>query len=465
MRENENKDSFSNFNFQSKSRIFNRYRYHVRFAAAPLMLGFTCIDYLYAPQFLLQWGSLRLAFFVYCFASFALLVKYKTLRRHIQWVAVSLVFLAASLINFMILEMSDYQSVYLGGILQCVIFGVLLFKFNKKWTLITEILAYGPTLAILFYTAGLSHWKEAFVQSSVLLGTMVILYVYGDSDEQLQKFFTRFRRRVNTELEHHRRTEILKNHFPQAIRKAIESDLSSFGKKRIFTNAVVGFADIVSSTRIANMMELRRDWELKERFLEAATQRALETNMVVLNHLGDGFLFIANYAEGINWSYNLTAFYENLIRDYEEIWAEMGSNMERVQSGVKFGVSSGPVLVGFIGKNQSYFSAIGPDVNLAARLCSQAQPNEMVVSGRVWSSLEPILQGWETTAQVYGSLKGFSYEVPAVHIGPRFLHHPTRKCSQCEGDLSLRLQEEGAFEFRCAKDHVQILPQNLKIAA
>jgi class 3 adenylate cyclase len=76
-------------------------------------------------------------------------------------------------------------------------------------------------------------------------------------------------------------------------------------------------------------------------------------------------------------------------------------------------------MVGFLGKGQSYYTAIGPEVNLAARLCAQAKPNEVVLSEKMWVHLKELAQNWKPLAVTYESLKGFEGPVVGVHVSPQ----------------------------------------------
>lgn len=52
-----------------------------------------------------------------------------------------------------------------------------------------------------------------------------------------------------------------------------------------------------------------------------------------------------------------------------------------LQVGMGVGVATGPVTVGAIGAARLEYTAVGPAVNLAARLCAQAADGEILVDG------------------------------------------------------------------------------------
>jgi class 3 adenylate cyclase len=442
-----------NKGYFSRTFIFKRWRYQARYLTPIVYFSFSVVDFVYSPEHFLPWLGLRFCFLFYTVFAFELIKKFKILRKNIEYVAISTVFVATQLINIMIYQFKGVNSVYSSGIILCTAFGIELFKLTKNQSILVQVISYAPTIGIFFMTAGAGEFSLAFVQSSFLLGMISVTYIYGASDEDALKVIAKIKKNMVSELEKHRQTEVLKNHFPLKIRQELERNPNEIKKKKLISNCVVGFADIVSSTKISNAIELKKDWELKERFLEAATKRAMESNMIVLSHMGDGFMFLANYMDDSSWAYNLVSFYENLVQDYQQIWKELGSGNLEIESGVKFGVSTGPVLVGLLGKHQSYFSAVGPDVNLAARLCAQAQPNEIVVSSHIWYSLKPILVGWRFEKNTYSNLKGFTENVSAIHIAPRLMNKKENLCSECGSTLSLIKTEEGFIAFQCANGH------------
>ena len=67
--------------------------------------------------------------------------------------------------------------------------------------------------------------------------------------------------------------------------------------------------------------------------------------------------------------------------------------------------------IGFEGRFQ--YSAIGNVANLASRLCDEAQPEQILVTQRVYSAVEAL-----ATVEPVGDLrlKGFARAVPAFNI-------------------------------------------------
>lgn len=437
----------------SQRHILSRLRTHIRFMAAPVYLSFAICDYIYRPDLALNWFYLRCLFALSTFVVVILVVRLPVVRQNIEWVAAGLIAFSSILIDIMISQSGGYKSLYTTGLILCTTTGLQIFRLRKWPSLFALTLSYIPAAIIILTTVPAGEIHLAVIQSSFLIGMTILSIIYGKSDEQVDKFWAKSRQIANAEIERHQRTEILKRHFPKIIRDEFERNPNGTVGKKLVENAVVGFADIVASSSLANKIPLEVDWQLKERFLEAATRRAIESEMVVLTHLGDGFLFLANYSGSTQWNYNLMSFYQNLVRDFDTIMFDLQLEAHGIQSGVKFGVSSGPAMVGFLGRDQAYFTAIGPDVNLAARLCSEAEPNKIVVSSRVWYSIRSLLVGWDFRNAIYQNLKGFEIDISAVHISPRLSGRNDLVCAVCSSTMALIQTEDGFLDYRCVNGH------------
>jgi class 3 adenylate cyclase len=101
------------------------------------------------------------------------------------------------------------------------------------------------------------------------------------------------------------------------------------------------------------------------------------------------------------------------MRDRIEIlrrqWSQRGIDL-----GAGLGIASGFATVGLIGfEARQDYAAIGTVTNLAARLCSEAQHGQILISGRVLQSVEHLVQ---TEAVGELTLKGFRRPVPAFNV-------------------------------------------------
>ena len=97
------------------------------------------------------------------------------------------------------------------------------------------------------------------------------------------------------------------------------------------------------------------------------------------------------------------------LRELAEGWARRGHDLSFAA-----GIAQGYATLGRIGFEGRYdYAAIGSVTNLAARLCAEAAPWQILVTQRVYAEAEDVAVG-EPVGEL--TLKGFSRPVPAFNI-------------------------------------------------
>jgi len=82
--------------------------------------------------------------------------------------------------------------------------------------------------------------------------------------------------------------------------------------------------------------------------------------------------------------------------------------------GFGIGIAAGYATIGAIGFEGRWdYGAIGTVTNLAARLCGEAKPSQILISQRVFGAVEELVES-EKVGDL--SLKGFSRPVPAHNV-------------------------------------------------
>ena len=431
--------------------VFSRFRKHLVFLVSPIFVLFSLVDYLYKPELFKDWLLLRLGFLAFVFFIYLNLNKRFFKRRILFFCAACIVF-AANIVNIMIYQSGGLASIYSTGVILCTVAGLQLFKFNRFSSSVIQLFCYMPTVVLLMTSYKDSQFNIALIQSMFLLGMVLLSYVYGSSDDKNVEFLARMREKTRAEIIKLNKTERLKKFFPAVIRKQIEDNPDSIERKRRIKNLIVGFADMTNSTKIANMVNLDKDWQLKEEFLESATNLALKNDLVVLTHIGDGFLFLANYVNQEEWQNNTISFFRDLVSSYEKIFANLTGLSGQVESGIKFGLARGEVILGFLGSDQSYFTAIGPTVNLASRVCAAAKNNEMVVTKDLWNDLSGLIGEFHLHENFYTELKGFNGQIELFRISKKFSAEQLRvgpSCEQCKQELRLINNSDGYLDYVC----------------
>jgi adenylate cyclase len=143
------------------------------------------------------------------------------------------------------------------------------------------------------------------------------------------------------------------------------------------------FADVRGSTTLAERMSARDFGRLMNRFYNAATHVLIQTDAMVDRLMGDEAigLYIPGFSGPEHPRKAVEAAQELLRltghRDAKGPWLPVG-----------VGIHTGLAYVGVVGGEQSTmdFTALGDNVNITARLASQAGPGEILISNAAYSA-------------------------------------------------------------------------------
>lgn len=137
------------------------------------------------------------------------------------------------------------------------------------------------------------------------------------------------------------------------------------------------FADVRGSTTLAEQMSPREFSQLINRFYKVATHVLIQTDAMVDRLMGDEAigLYLPGFA-GPEHPRKAIEAAQELLRltghhDPKGPWLPVG-----------IGIHTGPAYVGVVGSEESTadFTALGDNVNVTARLASQAGPGEILAS-------------------------------------------------------------------------------------
>ena len=169
------------------------------------------------------------------------------------------------------------------------------------------------------------------------------------------------------------------------------------------------FADVRGSTKLAEQMSAREFSRLINRFYSVAGHVLIQTDAMVDRLMGDEAigLYIPGFAGPEHPRRAIEAAQELLRltghRDSKGPWLPVG-----------VGVHTGLAFVGIVGEEASAmdFTALGDNVNIAARLASEAGPGEILISEAAFSAAHLELENLE---RHHMALKGKS-ERTGVYI-------------------------------------------------
>jgi len=169
------------------------------------------------------------------------------------------------------------------------------------------------------------------------------------------------------------------------------------------------FADVRGSTTLAEQMSSREFSQLINRFYKVATHVLIQTDAMVDRLIGDEAigLYVPGFA-GPEHPRKAIEAAQELLRltghhDPKGPWLPVG-----------IGIHTGPAYVGVVGDEDSTadFTALGDNVNITARLASQAGAGEILISDDTCSASKLDLKNLEHRQL---ELKGKS-EAIGVHV-------------------------------------------------
>jgi signal transduction histidine kinase/response regulator RpfG family c-di-GMP phosphodiesterase len=197
-------------------------------------------------------------------------------------------------------------------------------------------------------------------------------------------------RRV-AELNSYLKESVLRRFLPTSlVEKASrgELDLDLRPEPRLIT---VLFSDIIGFTQLSNTLRSRRVAELLNEYLTEMTHAIFDQGGTVDKFMGDAILAIFGAPEEITPNEQVKRaiaaarqMYRSLSK-LNERWQTQG--ISRVQ--FRCGIHQGTAVVGmFGGAERADYTAIGPSVNIAARIQEAAGPDSILVSAAVADYLE-----------------------------------------------------------------------------
>lgn len=177
---------------------------------------------------------------------------------------------------------------------------------------------------------------------------------------------------------------------PSLVKKAAEGNLTLDlrPEPRMIT---ILFSDIIGFTQLSNNLRSRRVAELLNEYLTEMTHAIFENGGTVDKFMGDAILAIFGAPEEISPNEQVKRAIAAARQMYRSLaalndrWEAQG--IPKVQ--FRCGIHQGTAVVGmFGGPVRSDYTAIGPSVNIAARIQEAAEPSSILVSAAVADYLE-----------------------------------------------------------------------------
>jgi adenylate cyclase len=376
----------------SEDRILfiKRMRVCLYYMAVPLVVSFSFVDFLFAPEHIKEflWARLLvipLSFLFYQFYRIKWISK-----NYYQFPAHLFVVYLGILNTYMAWQTGAEASPYYAGL---NLVGIAAFGFlpwNWVHMLITAVFLYGP----YFVFAATKHNLDfkffiphsAFIISTMFMGGLVTLL-----SRQLR--LAELRSRLALENQIHKQDTIIKEkttegiyleklatQFSPQVIDAIKNGQISLDKRQRKEITCI-FIDVENSTGRSLRIDHSDYTDTLSDFFSNCVDVFLKHDVTVGTYLGDGILAFINAPQSnekhqevaLQACLEILEHHNYRRRFYKEKW--------RHDFKIRIGINSGFASVGFFpNSNRGTYTAVGEPVNLAARLCGKAQPNSICVT-------------------------------------------------------------------------------------
>ncbi len=204
---------------------------------------------------------------------------------------------------------------------------------------------------------------------------------------------------------------------PQVAELVRRQGLAAATEERTLEISVVccdlrGFTAFSAATPSARVIAILRE------YYDAVGAAAAEFGATIKDQAGDGVLILVGapiaYADHAARALELARRIRDRGRDVTRRWSDA-----ELELGVGVGVASGFVTVGVIGAaSRLEYTAVGPAVNLASRLCAEAAHGEVLLDPRTTELLGPETLRTQLRAGEPLALKGFRQPVQSYVLAP-----------------------------------------------
>jgi class 3 adenylate cyclase len=172
-------------------------------------------------------------------------------------------------------------------------------------------------------------------------------------------------------------------------------------------NVTVFFSDIRGFTAYSEQVQPELVIDLLNKYLSAQAKRIIKHNGIIDKYVGDEVVAIF---EGPDMVDNALLAAIDIQKEIVEINRESSRDIR-----VGIGINTGMAIVGNVGSEERMdHTVLGNNMNLGARLCSIAQPGQIIVSESSWrlaKSKEIVVRPLETI-----TVKGISRPVPIYEV-------------------------------------------------
>lgn len=235
----------------------------------------------------------------------------------------------------------------------------------------------------------------------------------GDELEDLADQFNQMGDRLRELYGNLERVSQLKRYFSPHLAELIVSSKENILKESHRQDITVLFCDLRNFTAFSSVAEPEVVMQVLSEYYESLGTQVRRFEATVGHFSGDGLMAFLNdplpcpdhQARAVRMA---VAMREN-VGALVKTWQKRG-----IKLGFGIGIASGYATMGHIGsKDQFHYTAIGPVVNLASRLCDEAEDGQILMELAVFSAVEMLVDAKPLEER---SLKGFFESVSVLRL-------------------------------------------------
>jgi class 3 adenylate cyclase len=235
-----------------------------------------------------------------------------------------------------------------------------------------------------------------------------------EQTEQLSSWNQLLEKRVTDQLQEIDRMSRLQRFLaPQVAKMIASSDAPEVQLSSHRRDITVVFCDLRGFTAFTESTEPEEVMGVLREYHESLGELIFRYEGTLERFLGDGIMIIFNdpipCADHTERAVGLALDMRTAVEGLAKEWRRNGHAL-----GFGIGIASGYATLGQIGfEHRREYTAIGSVTNLASRLCGEAQPGQIVIGQRAFSSVEGSVE-----AVPIGdlTLKGFNRPMPAYDV-------------------------------------------------
>ena len=437
------------------------------YLSLPLFLVFWLADILYAPEYKWIFLVLRLSMLP------LFLIIYHSINKISSANRAQIIGSAYTLVNSIPISVMMYykggaaSDYYVGlclvitGIISFIPWELKFLVFNVCAILVPYVLL--VALGTDFAVAGAA--TKVLVNAFFICGTVIIALVLKSFTEKLRKSEIEHQQKLKDEIlrrnaiidfktkENIKYLTLSKQFSPQIIHAIQDVDFNDFNtveKKEI----CAVFIDIANSTEHMNSVKSENIRIVISNFLDLTSKILLSHSITIDKLMGDGVLGISNAP------FAKVDYVDAVIKASFEISEAIERNQDKFlpfwngKLKIHIGIACGPAEVGFFGKDELYktYTAIGPVVNMASRICGACGPDKIIITKKVMDKISQ--DGYSIKHLGEHQLKGFSstplYEINLAQEVSQGYHDTAIPCPKCNlGGIEEVEGYDGMVTMKC----------------